>query len=50
MAETIWNEKEEIYKGDENTLSMQQTYTHEFQCVYQLKSYPFDTQVGGGGV
>ena len=35
----------EIYRGDENTLSMQQTYTHEFQCVYQLMKYPFDTQV-----
>ena len=35
----------EIYRGDENTLTMQQTYTHEFQCVYQLMKYPFDTQV-----
>ena len=22
-----------------------QTYTHEFQCSYDLKKYPFDTQV-----
>ena len=36
----------EIYRGGENTLSMQQTYTHEFQCVYKLTKYPFDTQVG----
>ena len=35
----------EIYRGDENTLRMQQTYTHEFQCVYALATYPFDTQV-----
>ena len=24
---------------------MEQAYTHEFQCVYQLDKYPFDTQV-----
>ena len=35
----------EIFKGSENTLSMVQSYTHEFQCVYQLENYPFDTQV-----
>ena len=36
----------EIFKGTENSLSMVQSYTHEFQCVYQLEEYPFDTQVG----
>ena len=35
----------EIFRGDENSLSMVQSYTHEFQCVYQLEKYPFDTQV-----
>ena len=25
---------------------MTQSYTHDFQCVYQLQRYPFDTQVG----
>ena len=35
----------EIFKGLENTLIMTQSYTHEFQCVYQLGRYPFDTQV-----
>ena len=35
----------EIFKGDENNLSLVQSYTHEFQCVYQLEMYPFDTQV-----
>ena len=24
---------------------MNQTYTHEFQCEYDFKWYPFDTQV-----
>ena len=24
---------------------MNQTYTWEFQCKYELQSYPFDTQV-----
>ena len=35
----------EIFKGKENTLIMTQSYTHEFQCNYQLGRYPFDTQV-----
>ena len=34
----------EIFKGDENTLMMIQTYTEEFQCQYMLQRYPFDTQ------
>ena len=35
----------DIFKGAENSLVMTQSYTHEFQCVYQLTKYPFDTQV-----
>ena len=35
----------EIFKGSENTLTMRQTYTYKFQCVFQLSRYPFDTQV-----
>ena len=35
----------EIFQGSENTLTMQQTYTHAFQCVFKLAKYPFDTQV-----
>ena len=35
----------EIFKGDENSLTMNQTYTWEFQCKYELQRYPFDTQV-----
>ena len=35
----------EIFKGDENRLTMNQTYTWEFQCKYELQRYPFDTQV-----
>merc|ERR1719239_1536174 len=34
----------EVFRGDENSLVMVQSYTHEFQCVYQLEKYPFDTQ------
>ena len=26
---------------------MEQTYTHAFQCVFELSKYPFDTQVVG---
>ena len=39
----------EIFKGSENTLTMRQTYTYKFQCVFQLSRYPFDTQVAGYG-
>ena len=35
----------EIFKGAENSLLMEQTYTHDFQCVFKLDEYPFDTQV-----
>ena len=35
----------EIFEGAENTLTMNQTYTWEFQCQYELQYYPFDTQV-----
>ena len=35
----------EIYTGAENRLTMNQTYTRDFQCIYQLQRYPFDSQV-----
>ena len=35
----------EIYTGAENRLTMNQTYTREFQCIYELQRYPFDSQV-----
>ena len=35
----------EIFEGAENRLTMNQTYTWEFQCKYELGNYPFDTQV-----
>ena len=31
-----------LFKGDENSLVMRQSYTHDFQCVYRLQKYPFD--------
>ena len=34
-----------LFKGSKNSLVMTQSYTHDFQCVYQLERYPFDTQV-----
>ena len=37
----------EIFEGSENRLTMDQMYTWEFQCNYQLQRYPFDTQVQG---
>jgi hypothetical protein len=38
----------EIFSGNNNTLSLHQTYTHQFQCKYHLHRYPFDTQVNAG--
>ena len=35
----------EIFEGAENSLIMEQTYTHAFQCVFKLTKYPFDKQV-----
>ena len=35
----------EVFEGSENSLVMNQTYTHTFQCNYELSYYPFDTQV-----
>ena len=35
-----------LFKGNENSLIMTQSYSHDFQCVYELQRYPFDTQVG----
>ena len=35
----------EFFRGSENRLTMNQTYTKEFQCSYNLVRYPFDTQV-----
>ena len=35
----------EIFEGAENRLTMNQTYTWEFQCQYELQHYPFDNQV-----
>ena len=34
-----------IFEGHEHTLTMNQTYTWEFQCQYELQRYPFDSQV-----
>ena len=35
----------EIFSGFENSLVMNQTYTHTFQCNFEFPNYPFDTQV-----
>ena len=34
----------ELFQGGDNNLVLFQTYTHEFQCNFDLKRYPFDTQ------
>jgi hypothetical protein len=34
-----------LFPGNQNSLFMSQTYTHEFQCQYDFGWYPFDTQV-----
>ena len=38
-------DEKEVFKGKENTLTMNQTYSKEFQCLYKLHRYPFDVQV-----
>ena len=38
-------EEAEIFQGTENSMTMAQTYTHAFHCVFDLHRYPFDTQV-----
>ena len=35
----------EIFKGEDNSLLMRQSYTHTFQCPFELARHPFDTQV-----
>ena len=35
----------EIFEAKSSRIIMQQVYTWQFQCPYQLKHYPFDTQV-----
>ena len=35
----------EFFHGSQNSLVMNQSYTHIFQCNYELANYPFDTQV-----
>ena len=40
----------EIFEGAANSLTMKQTYTHQFQCKYELQQYPFDSQVLREGV
>ena len=37
-------DEREIFEGSQNRLTLNQTYTHEFQCVYMLENYPFDKQ------
>lgn len=34
-----------IFEGQKNIITFQQTYSKTFKCVYQLQLYPFDTQV-----
>ena len=35
----------DVFSGSLNNLVMNQTYTHTFQCNFELAFYPFDTQV-----
>lgn len=34
-----------LFQGDENRLVFDMTYKKQFRCVYQLHTYPFDTQL-----
>ena len=35
----------EVFQGEENTLTMNQTHDKKFHCTYLLHYYPFDTQI-----
>ena len=35
----------EIFRGDENQITMSQTHSKKFHCIYLLQYYPFDTQI-----
>ena len=35
----------EIFRGIDNPIKMMQSYTKQFQCKFDLKVFPFDTQV-----
>ena len=35
----------EIFDGNENKITMTQTYSKRFHCTYLLQDFPFDTQV-----
>ena len=36
----------EVFEGNENPITMVQSYTKPFKCKYDLLFFPFDTQVG----
>ena len=38
----------EIFEGKDNPISMIQSYTKPFKCNYDLRHFPFDTQVERG--
>ena len=35
----------EYFQGSKNRITLNQTYTWQFQCKYELQRYPFDSQV-----
>ena len=35
----------EIFKGEENIITLNQTHSKKFHCTYLLHQYPFDKQV-----
>ena len=45
MSGFEYMDETEIFSGAENSLMMNQTYTHSFQCNFRLSDYPFDCQV-----
>ena len=38
--------KIEMFRGEENIITLNQTHSKTFHCTYLLHNYPFDTQVG----
>ena len=49
MIERTFNDKSptvqiEIFRGEENMVTLNQTHSKMFHCTYLLHYYPFDTQ------
>ena len=45
VSDNKFSQQIEIFRGDENLITMSQTHSKKFHCIYLLQYYPFDTQI-----